>query len=203
MKFIHFIDKAILSSVLKNGIKVNDCYRGKGILIYPDKKIKFKVNRTEKEYLEEEKYVNKLSINEKWKFIGALELQQGDKEVVGLKIKLTDKHYPMKVFVDINEKVAEKFSQLLDEDKSNSIKYNSTATFSEVIKKIKSRKYSSNETYVLEGAFIVKSQTALIKLINYFEEAGGGIWEAHSLDCMIELDIEPELILETKEINAK
>ncbi len=79
MDFIHFIDKSNLDSVLKNGFKTNDSYRGKGILIYPNREIFFKTYSTDVELLEDERISNRLSNDEKWEKIGALGLRQNKK----------------------------------------------------------------------------------------------------------------------------
>ena len=62
MKFILFTDKKKLDSILENGIQVNDCYRGKGILVYPEIDIQFRAPNSESEFINEEKEVNKISI---------------------------------------------------------------------------------------------------------------------------------------------
>ncbi len=187
MNFIHFIDKSKLDSAIKNGIKVNECYRGKGILIYPDKEIRFKTHSTEPELLEDEAHSNKLSNKEKWERIGALALRDRGRTVQAIKFQLSDSHWPMKVFIDLQSPIVKKFAELLNENKA--IQYVSDHSLFEVINNIQS------EQYVLEGVFAVKSQIDLTTLVNIFIEADGGIWGAHSFDCMIESDIKPNLIL--------
>ena len=187
MNFIHFINKSKLDSVLKNGIKVNDCYHGKGILIYPDKEVSFKTFSFDAEMLDDEKQSNKLTMDKKWEKIGALDLKQNGKTVYGIKIQLSELHWPIRVFIDIQHQIAKKFAKSLGANKG--IQYDSHYSLSEVINNIQS------ERYILEGSFIVKSEIDLTKLIDYLIESGGGIWGANSFDCMIESDIEPNLIL--------
>ena len=193
MNFIHFIDKLNLNSVINNGIIVNDCYRGKGILIYPYKTIKFRTHDFEKELINKERENNLLSIYEKWEIVGALKLRQDSKDVIGIKIKLPNSYWPIKVFINIHNHIIAKFTELLDKAKLDGIEYLSNSTLSETRNKIQSSKY------ILEGVFLVKSNADLLELINLFERAGGGIWGAHSFDCMIEANIQPELIIESHE----
>ncbi len=136
---------------------------------------------------------DELSNDERWEAIGALGLRQNKKEVVGIKIKLPNSYWPIKVFIDIQNEIARKFGDLLDKYESDGIEYGTGSTLSEVVNEIESSRY------VLEGAFLVKSKIDLVELMNRFEEAGGGIWDAHSFDCMVESNITPELILKSKE----
>lgn len=197
MDFIHFIDKSQLDSVLKNGIKTDDCYRGKGILVYPNGQILFKVNSTDAELIEDEKISNKLSNDEKWEGIGALGLRQNDKEVLGIRIQIPDSCWPMKVFIDIQHDIAAEFGKLLDEKDVDGIQYSTGNTLTEVISQIESSRF------VLEGSFIVKEEKDLKELMEIFQNAGGGIWGAHSFDCMIETQLYPNTILEVIEFENR
>lgn len=184
MDFIHFIDKSKLDSVLKNGIKINDSYRGKGILIYPNREISFKTYSTEVELVEDEKLSNRLSTDKKWENIGALGLRQNGKTVCGIKAELADSCWPLKVFIDIQDKIAKKFGELLDEIDLAGIKYSTgDTTLTQVVNRVDSYRF------VLEGSFIVNSENNLKELIEIFQKAGGGIWGAHSFDCLTESDI--------------
>ncbi len=193
MRFIHFIDKLTTDFILKNGIKVDNCYRGKGILIYPEIEIQFRARSTEKEYLKEEKRVNKLMNNEKWEAIATLGLRQNKKQVTGIITEIAEFNWPLKVFIDVDASIASKFGKMIDEENISGIKYGAEKSISEVIKGIESPRF------VLEALFIVDSPSDLVKLIEMFSKSGGGIWGAHSFDCMIENDINPEFIIETKD----
>lgn len=190
MNFIHFIDKSRLDSVLKNGIIVNDCYRGNGILIYPENEINFRNYSSEQEMIESEKQSNMLALNEKWERIGALGLRQNKKEVIGIKVQSSNSYWPIEVFIDIKHEIASEFGKLLDEKAVGGIKYSTGDTLSDVIKRIESPRF------VLEGSFIVEAENDLKELMEIFQNAGGGIWRAHSFDCMIKTNISPESILE-------
>ena len=183
MNFIHYIDKAKLNSVLKNGIKVNDCYHGKGILIYPNKEIPFETDSLDVDLVEDEKLSNSLSIHEKWEKIGALGLRQNGKTVCAVNIDLPSSCWPLKVFIDINHQIAKELGKLLDAPDLSNIKLISEDTLTEIVTSIESPRY------ILKGSFIINSEINLIKLMETFQKAGGGIWGAHSFDCMTESDI--------------
>ncbi|MGH1383528.1 hypothetical protein [Kordia sp.] len=190
MDFIHFIDKSKLNLVLKNGIKVTDCYRGKGILIYPNKEISFKTYSSEPELIKDEKLSNKLSIDKKWEKIGALGLRQNGKTVYGIKVEVPNSCWPLKVFINIQHQIAKEFGKLLDEIDASGIKYLTGETLTEVINRIKSPQFT------LEGLFIINSENDLKEFIEIFQKAGGGIWSAHSFDCMIQSDISAKSVKE-------
>ncbi len=187
MNFIHFIDQSKLDSIKKNGLKVGDCYRGKGILVYPDKEIQFKTFSSDADLVEDEKQGNKLSNNKKWEKIGTLGLIQNNKTIRSVKVKLTKSHWPIKVFIDIQHNIAIEFAELLNKHKEIKTPYE--RDFAEIINEMK------YEKYVFEGTFIVENEIDLTILIECFLESGGGIWGAHSFDCMLEFDIPPDLIL--------
>ena len=195
MKFILFTDKKKLDSILENGIQVNDCYRGKGILVYPEIDIQFRAPNSESEFINEEKEVNKISIYEKWEAIGALGLKQNGKSICALKVELTDKHWPLKVFIDIRHQIAKEFGELLDKNELPGVKYSTGDKLSEIIQTIESKRF------VLESSFIVNTEKDLRQLIEIFQKSGGGVWGAHSLDCIVESDIPANSIDET--INYK
>jgi len=187
MNFIHFIDSSTLDLVRAKGILVNECYRGKGILVYPDRDINFKTFSSEAEQLLNEEKLNELSNDQKWEIIGSLGLKQNGKIVLPVKVRLSDFHWPIKVFIDIHDQVAERFAELLKGNKG--IRYDSIYSLSQVINNIKSK------NFMIEGKFTVASEVDLTNLVSYFLQSNGGIWGAHSLDCMIESDIQPNFIL--------
>lgn len=191
MDFIHFLNKSKLDLVIKNGIKRDNCYRGNGILIYPNSNIPFKSFSKDVELIEDEKLANKLSNDKKWEKIGALGFRQERETVYGIKLKLTNSYYPLKVFIDIQSEIAREFGKLLDHVKFSGIKFSDgNTTLTKFINKI------SSSRFTFEAMFIVNSENDLKKLIELFKRAGGGIWGAHSFDCMIELDIPTDFFKE-------
>ncbi len=126
-----------------------------------------------------------------------MELWDSDKikkTVYGIKAELADSFWPLKVFIDIQDQIANEFGELLDEVNSSGIKYSiGDINLAQVVNRIESTQF------VLEGAFIVNSENDLKELLEIFQKAGGGIWGAHSFDCMIESDIPAKSLKKIRE----
>lgn len=196
MNFIHFINKTELENIKQHGISINDCYYGKGILVYPDKEINFKTFSIDVDLLEDEKAANLLLTHEKWERIGALGIRQNNGVVCGVKINLNNSHWPMKVFIDVESIILKEFQKLLYN--TNGINYGDKDKLQDFVI---NTDYSSK--FMLEMKFEVEKESDLKKLIDLFIKAGGGIWGAHSFDCMIKHNISPNLIVDIIEYEKK
>lgn len=108
-------------------------------------------------------------------------------------VELRNEHWPIIVFIDIHHQIANKFGEFLNESSLPGIQYASGNTLSEVVNSIKSPRF------VLEGAFTVSSEKDLMELMEIFQKAGGGIWGAHSFDCMIHSGIAADSIVKVIE----
>ena len=184
MRYIHFIDKEYLYEIIKDGVKVDNNYRGKGILTYPLIYVKcFGMNTNIDS-----------SIQKMWKLIGAQSLIRDDKEIVGVITKMRPENWPMKIFIDIRSEFSIKFAELFD-NKENGIKYSGNSNLTNTIKKI------SSERYVLEGEFEVNNEIELLKLISIFNKSKGYLRSAHSFDCLTENSILPNQIIEIINFN--
>jgi len=190
MYFFHFIDKTKLESILETGILPEDSYRGKGILLYPDIDIKFRCKGTDPHLLKEELELNQMAHFDKWKLIATLGLKQKNKIIAAVKIQLDKTNWPLNVFIDIHSEIAKDFAQLYDRSNLNAVKLEAGETYSNFIESIESPRF------VLEENFTVHSKEELNTLIFLFQKAGGGIWGAHSFDCLTNKRIDSKHILE-------
>ena len=192
MQYIHFTNKGYLGSILKKGILPKENDHGFGILCYPLMKVPFRSPVVEDESLDEflaaaDRWNNTLSIEQSWELVGASGLRQHKKTVVGVIFEMDLHHWPLKIHIDIRHFLAEKFAYNLHKHQNEGITYGTSgSSLLEVIQRIKSKRY------VLEGKFKVDTEKNLLELIKMFKNAGGGLYGAHSFDCMISKPIKKE-----------
>ncbi|UKN03473.1 hypothetical protein K6119_08095 [Paracrocinitomix mangrovi] len=194
MEFIYFTDQQLLPDKLKNGIAIEDNYRGKGVLFHPLIRIQAIAPASNEfpEFIDDQNRLNnEISIEELWQELGALGLRQHNKKVAGIVFSLDNENWPIKVHIDLRDKVAPILSEKLENSSQKDVKYAHKISLSEAIKNIGSKKY------VMESSFHVQSEKGLLGLIEKFEEAGGGVWSAQSIDCTINQKIKPQQILRT------
>ncbi|WP_026705031.1 hypothetical protein [Flavobacterium soli] len=187
MEFIHFVETQEVTNILNNGIKATDNYRGLGILIYPYLKIPFRAPTVD--YLSEEIEVNKKSIEECWAIIASAKLRQEKKKITALIFQCELKNWPIEVFIDIDSEIATDFAKAFELIEDDLVSYYNSKNLSEVLKSIE----FSN--FVLESRFKVYSELGLKLLIDSFTSVNGGIWKAHSFDCMTLNCIDPKSII--------